>query len=58
MPFGFDVQGDRLVENPAQQAVIARVRELRAGGASYREIARAAGFSDPKIVQRILGRAA
>jgi DNA invertase Pin-like site-specific DNA recombinase len=58
VPFGFDVQGDRLVENPAQQAVIARMRELRAGGASYREIVRAAGFSDPKTVQRILGRAA
>ncbi len=38
-PFGFDREGDRLVENPQEQATLARIRSLRASGESLRSIA-------------------
>jgi len=39
-PYGFDRLGSLLVENPAEQAVVERIRELHAGGESLRGIAR------------------
>jgi hypothetical protein len=41
-PYGwdFDSSGDHLLPNPGEQAVVSRVRTLREGKISYREIAR------------------
>lgn len=39
-PYGYDRDGDRLVENEQEQQVLARVREQRAQGASYAAICR------------------
>jgi DNA invertase Pin-like site-specific DNA recombinase len=41
-PFGFAIasDGDHLVENPAEQEVLAAVRKLRSGGHSFRAVAR------------------
>ena len=39
-PYGFDREGARLVENPAELAAVERIRELAAAGASLRGIAR------------------
>src|SRR5262249_32812089 len=41
-PFGFDVapDGDHLVENPAEQALLVTARRLRSGGHSFRAVAR------------------
>jgi DNA invertase Pin-like site-specific DNA recombinase len=38
-PYGWRAVGRELVEDPEEQAALARVRALRADGASYREIA-------------------
>ena len=38
-PYGFDRDGDRLSPNADEQAVIQRMREQRAGGASFGKIA-------------------
>jgi hypothetical protein len=38
-PFGCDVVNGRLVANPAEQSSLARIRQLRAAGVSYRSIA-------------------
>lgn len=38
-PFGYDRAGDHLVENPREQAIIARIRSLRAEGLSFKRIA-------------------
>ena len=60
-PFGFDVVGDgktqpkRLVERPDEQAVIVRMRKLRARGESFHKIAAAVGMQ-PMSVKRILDR--
>ena len=40
-PYGYRVEDGQLVANPAEQAVLTRIAELRATGASIREIARA-----------------
>jgi DNA invertase Pin-like site-specific DNA recombinase len=37
-PFGWKAQGKELVEDPAEQVVLARIAELRQGGASLRQI--------------------
>lgn len=39
VPFGFDAQNGRLTVNQDEQTIIARIRELRASGASLREVA-------------------
>jgi site-specific DNA recombinase len=39
VPFGFDLEGNHLVENPREAAALAMMRELRAGGRSLRQIA-------------------
>ena len=38
-PFGFRAEGRELVEDPAEQAVLTRIRDLRADGCSLRRIA-------------------
>jgi site-specific DNA recombinase len=38
-PYGFDRVGDLLVLNPVEQAVVARIQAMHAGGASVRHIA-------------------
>jgi DNA invertase Pin-like site-specific DNA recombinase len=40
-PYGYRVEDGQLVPNPAEQAVLMRIAELRTAGASIREIARA-----------------
>jgi putative DNA-invertase from lambdoid prophage Rac len=55
-PFGYDVIDGRVVPNAAEQAVIARMIEMRAAGASYREICSATGITDPSTAKRILAR--
>jgi DNA invertase Pin-like site-specific DNA recombinase len=54
-PFGHDVVHGRLVENAAEQAVLTRMRAMRAEGQSYRAIARAVSMQ-PVTVRRILIR--
>jgi DNA invertase Pin-like site-specific DNA recombinase len=58
-PFGSDIVEDgdtkRLVVNAAEQAIIARMRAMRADGATYRTIGTVVG-KGPKTVQRILTR--
>ena len=61
-PFGFEVKEGRLVPNPHEQAALARGRELRESGKSYRDIAQvwASEFALPKFdaksIQRMLAR--
>ncbi len=38
-PFGWAVVNGRLVANPAEQSSLARIRQLRAAGVSYRKVA-------------------
>jgi len=45
-----------LVPNTKEQAVLAQMRKMRAKDATYREIGKAVGMSDPKTVKRILDR--
>lgn len=58
-PFGYVLEGERLVEDPREQAVIAEVRRLRASGISLRRIALLIGVQrgekifDPKQIQRM-----
>jgi len=58
-PFGFDIvqagEISRLVPNADEQAVIERMKSMRASGATYRAIGAAIG-KGPKTVQRILER--
>ena len=56
-PFGFDVVDGRLVPNEAEQAKLATMRELKANGASLRDIGRAVGIGTATTVKRILERA-
>lgn len=60
-PFGFDIVEEgktkRLVANPEEQAVIARMQAMRSEGATLRDIGAAVG-KGPKSVQRILERVA
>ena len=39
VPFGFEVVNGKLIENEAEQAVIEKIKELRANGLSLRKIA-------------------
>ena len=39
IPFGFEVVSGKLIENEAEQAVIEKIKELRANGLSLRKIA-------------------
>jgi DNA invertase Pin-like site-specific DNA recombinase len=55
-PFGFDEIDGRLVPNPAEQATIRRMVEMRTAGATYRAICSATGIADPKTAKRILER--
>jgi DNA invertase Pin-like site-specific DNA recombinase len=59
-PFGFDIVQDgdvqRMVPNAPEQAVIERMKSMRANGATYREIGGAVGLHG-RTVQRILDRA-
>jgi site-specific DNA recombinase len=67
-PYGFRVEGGELTSDPAEQAVVARITELRAAGATLREIARllnAEGHGakrasqwHPEAVRRVLNRLA
>jgi site-specific DNA recombinase len=41
IPFGYDVSEDRLIENPQEQAAIAKMKELRSEGATLLAIAEA-----------------
>ena len=58
-PFGFDIVQDgdvqRVVPNAAEQAVIERMKSMRANGATYREIGGEVGMYG-RTVQRILDR--
>jgi DNA invertase Pin-like site-specific DNA recombinase len=40
-PYGYRVEDGQLVANPAEQAVLVRIAELRAQGSTFRQIARA-----------------
>ena len=65
-PMGLRPAGGELVANPAEQAAVARIGELRAAGASYRRICevltvegvstRGGGRWLPATVRRIAGR--
>ena len=54
-PIGSDIVDGRLVPNKTEQAVLARIRSMRADGAGLREIARAVG-KQPTTVKRIIER--
>ena len=58
-PFGFDIVRDgdvqRVVPNAAEQAVIERMKSMRANGATYRDIGGEVGMHG-RTVQRILDR--
>lgn len=54
--FGYDIVDGRVVPNEAEQAQIADMRAMRAGGASYREIGSRFGKQATSI-KRILDRA-
>ena len=54
--FGWDVVDGRLVPNAIEQAVIERMKSMRANGATYREIGGEVGMYG-RTVQRILDRA-
>jgi DNA invertase Pin-like site-specific DNA recombinase len=66
--YGYRAEGGQLVPEPAEQAVLARIRELRAGGLSVRMIAdtltseglkpKRGGEWHPETIRRILARAA
>jgi DNA invertase Pin-like site-specific DNA recombinase len=55
-PYGFDVVDGRLVPNATEQAMIASMKELRAGSSSYRAIGEAVKLP-AMTVKRILDRA-
>ena len=54
--FGWDVVDGRLVPNATEQAIIERMKSMRANGATYREIGGEVGMY-ARTVQRILDRA-
>jgi len=54
-PFGFDIAGDRLVPNEAEQAAIKEMHAMRRQGKSYHKIAAAFG-SRAQTVKRTLER--
>lgn len=56
VPYGFDLAEDgvKLLENAAEQAIIARIGELRRAGSSYRDIAGA--LNDSTIRAKAGGR--
>ena len=54
--FGWDVVDGRLVPNTSEQAVIERMKSMRASGATYREIGGEVGMYG-RTAQRILDRA-
>ena len=54
--FGWDVVDGRLVPNTSEQAIIERMKSMRASGAAYREIGGEVGMYG-RTVQRILDRA-
>ncbi len=54
-PFGFDIMGDRLVPNEAEQAALADMRTMREAGASLPMIAAKHG-THPATVKRYLER--
>jgi DNA invertase Pin-like site-specific DNA recombinase len=54
--FGWDVIDGRLVPNATEQAVIERMKAMRASGATYRQIGGEVGMHG-RTVQRILDRA-
>ena len=58
-PFGFDIVQDggvqRMVPNATEQAVIERMKSMRANGATYRDIGGEVGMHG-RTVQRILDR--
>ena len=56
-PFGFDMVDGRLVPNEAEQASLAKMREMKASGASFRKIGEAVGIGAATTVKRILERA-
>ena len=66
-PLGFRAEGGELVPNPDEQVAVARIVELRADGASLRQIAvtltaegltpKRGGAWHPQQVSRVLGRA-
>ena len=53
--FGWDVVDGRLVPNAAEQAIIERMKAMRASGATYRQIGGEVGMYS-RTVQRILDR--
>jgi DNA invertase Pin-like site-specific DNA recombinase len=53
--FGWDLVDGRLVPNVTEQAVIERMKAMRANGATYREIGGEVGMY-ARTVQRILDR--
>ena len=65
-PFGWRAEGGELVEAPAEQATLARIRELRGHGQSLRNIAATLEAEDrcprrgqhwaPNVLARILER--
>jgi DNA invertase Pin-like site-specific DNA recombinase len=55
-PFGFDVVGDKLVPNEAEQEALKSMRAMRAAGFSLREIGETIG-KHHETVKRILARA-
>jgi hypothetical protein len=62
-PFGWDVvadpakHGKRFVPNATEQAALATMGDMRAKGATLREIAAAVGIKNAETVRRILDRA-
>ena len=56
-PFGFDIVEGRLVPNETEQAQLAKMREMKASGASFRKIGEAVGIGAATTVKRILERA-
>jgi DNA invertase Pin-like site-specific DNA recombinase len=54
--FGWDVVDGRLVSNATEQAVVERMKSMRANGATYREIGGEVGMYG-RTVQRVLDRA-
>jgi DNA invertase Pin-like site-specific DNA recombinase len=54
-PYGYDVVAGKLVANPTEQAVLARMLAMRDEGQSFAKIGKAVGM-DMKTVSRIIAR--
>jgi DNA invertase Pin-like site-specific DNA recombinase len=50
VPFGYSVEDGKLIEDPAEQAIIAMITEARAAGKSYRAIAEK--FNEANVPRR------